>query len=395
MKKICCHVVRRLTTVTLMLGCVSTLLLAGCSKAPKADQTAQGDVPPACRGNPYLMRYGCSLKKVQTAAINGNPDAQYALGYMYYYGIRTPRDPQSARLWINRAAVQGQPLAQRAQRLLGNPSGGGGVRRSYYSRPSGSTTPSRSTGSNSASRASSSDIQQMNNRTPNEPMTNHLPNYGQPAPGSATNPSAATPPGQAPSTPESMPPSSALDRHAPSRTAHQSHRRYAHKAAKAASYPRSSESARNHAAQSAAFEGATEPAAPHSASNRTAAGAVNAASATNASAQGASSRSNYDTDEKTLLGVSSAYYAIQLLGSHDARALQSFVDKHKLQDHAWTYSTRVNNGHWYMLVYGKYSNSAEAHAAISKLPRQLRKLHPWIKSYRVIHREIKTRRLMS
>lgn len=43
---------------------------------------------------------------------------QYALGYMYFYGIGTVRDTDVALLWIRRVAAQEQPLAIRATQIL-------------------------------------------------------------------------------------------------------------------------------------------------------------------------------------------------------------------------------------------------------------------------------------
>ena len=71
-----------------------------------------------CSKDPFLQKYDCSLIKIKTAAQKGNPSAEYALGYIYFYGISTPRDLKAAKLWILRAATKGHPLAIRAKRLL-------------------------------------------------------------------------------------------------------------------------------------------------------------------------------------------------------------------------------------------------------------------------------------
>jgi|GEM_PF-1446405 len=71
-----------------------------------------------CQNNAFLKKYHCSLMTIEQRASAGDPDAQYALGYMYFYGVGTVRDPETAMLWINRAASQGQPLAMRAQKML-------------------------------------------------------------------------------------------------------------------------------------------------------------------------------------------------------------------------------------------------------------------------------------
>ena len=51
---------------------------------------------------------------MEQAAEKNDPDAEYALGYMYYNGIGTVSDPDTAYIWIQRAADQGQPLAVKA-----------------------------------------------------------------------------------------------------------------------------------------------------------------------------------------------------------------------------------------------------------------------------------------
>lgn len=71
-----------------------------------------------CQNNAFLKKYHCSLMTIEQRASAGDPDAQYALGYMYFYGVGTVRDPETAMLWINRGASQGQPLAMRAQKML-------------------------------------------------------------------------------------------------------------------------------------------------------------------------------------------------------------------------------------------------------------------------------------
>ena len=100
------------------------LVITGCS-AEKATQKTfdRASVASACASNAYLKRYGCSAEKVQQAAEQGDADEEYALGYMYYYGIGITSDPQTAQLWISKAAEQGQPLAVKAQSIIqGNPS---------------------------------------------------------------------------------------------------------------------------------------------------------------------------------------------------------------------------------------------------------------------------------
>ncbi|KTD51605.1 Sel-1 protein [Legionella quinlivanii] len=52
------------------------------------------------------------------AAEGGQPDAQYAVGYMYYYGRGVVEDREKAWQWINRAAAAGQADARQALVIL-------------------------------------------------------------------------------------------------------------------------------------------------------------------------------------------------------------------------------------------------------------------------------------
>ena len=97
---------------------LASAALIGCSHQQSSSASVSRTVMTACHGDPYLMRYNCSIDRVLKAAENGDPDAEYALGYMYYYGINTAQDVDSAKLWIARAAAQGQPLAKRSMQMI-------------------------------------------------------------------------------------------------------------------------------------------------------------------------------------------------------------------------------------------------------------------------------------
>ncbi len=64
------------------------------------------------------QKYRTAFKKVQVPAQAGNSDAQYALGYMYYYGKGTVENPTMARYWFQQAAQKGQPDAQKALQAM-------------------------------------------------------------------------------------------------------------------------------------------------------------------------------------------------------------------------------------------------------------------------------------
>lgn len=62
--------------------------------------------------------YKSAMRQLFPLAINGVPPAQYAVGYMYYYGYGVPQDPEMGFLWITRAANQGYPPAVAALSMV-------------------------------------------------------------------------------------------------------------------------------------------------------------------------------------------------------------------------------------------------------------------------------------
>ena len=79
-------------------------------------------------GHQYHLQHGIESFRVQNyresfvlllpEAKQGQPDAMYAVGFMYYYGLGVVENRKKAWYWINRAAVNGQPDAQCAIRIL-------------------------------------------------------------------------------------------------------------------------------------------------------------------------------------------------------------------------------------------------------------------------------------
>jgi septal ring-binding cell division protein DamX len=65
-----------------------------------------------------IQNSGLSVEQLQQAAEAGDPDAQYALGYLYYYGKNVSQNTQIGLNWIKRASVQGQEQALEAMRTL-------------------------------------------------------------------------------------------------------------------------------------------------------------------------------------------------------------------------------------------------------------------------------------
>ncbi len=75
-----------------------------------------------------VQDYRQAFIRLKPEAEKGQPDAQYAVGYMYYYGQGVIEDRRKAWHWITAAAKAGQPDAKIAVKVLrkgaGRPSSG-------------------------------------------------------------------------------------------------------------------------------------------------------------------------------------------------------------------------------------------------------------------------------
>ncbi len=66
-----------------------------------------------------VQDYRQAFIRLKPEAEKGQPDAEYAIGYMYYYGQGVVEDRKQAWFWITRAAKAGQADAQQAAKILG------------------------------------------------------------------------------------------------------------------------------------------------------------------------------------------------------------------------------------------------------------------------------------
>lgn len=83
-----------------------------------------------CMSRQYNLREGIKSFQVQNyrqayirllpEAKKGQPDAEYAIGYMYYYGQGVVEDRNQAWYWISCAARAGQSDAIQALAILEN-----------------------------------------------------------------------------------------------------------------------------------------------------------------------------------------------------------------------------------------------------------------------------------
>lgn len=170
-------------------GCSSTHTTAPYSSVNGVTQPPVSfESSTTCANNAFLQKYQCSFIKVEQAARAGDPDAQYALGYLYYYGIGTAQDRQTGLLWIRKAAAQGQPVAQEALQALSTSKPNKSAKtNSTSSSSSSAATPLGSAGStntsgggsNNNSNSLSNTSSSATNAQPDRPLTDYLPNYGE------------------------------------------------------------------------------------------------------------------------------------------------------------------------------------------------------------------------
>lgn len=62
--------------------------------------------------------YKTAFQTLYPLALNGQPDAEYAVGYMLYYGKGVMQNQNIGAAWIREAAIHGQSQAEQAMELL-------------------------------------------------------------------------------------------------------------------------------------------------------------------------------------------------------------------------------------------------------------------------------------
>lgn len=92
----------------LVLG--SALLLQACSSAPT----------PLSKGAAEFNKqdYHAAFNDLLVAAKQGNSDAEYAVGYLYYNGLGVDKDLKLAGSWFQKSADQGNAKATKALAMI-------------------------------------------------------------------------------------------------------------------------------------------------------------------------------------------------------------------------------------------------------------------------------------
>lgn len=280
-----------------------------------------------------LKQFGMSFAQLKQSAIQGDPDAQYALGYMYYYGKDMPRDEGSARMWIAKAAAQGQPQAIRAQQLLCD---------------------------------DKSSIEGTPNTRP--PIQAHQEQI-------EMNPKDTGP---------GMKSSQLADQSTSTVVAANDTVAKADKAAQEVTQ------AANEMPVSKTDDTATS-------TGTQASGATPDNLADNDSIQANATTTISTTDAKTaptstpkekfahvtrekFLEAPEHFYTLQIVGSHSKNEIIQLVNHNKVQTKTTYYQSSYDGKPWYVLLYGIYPTHKEALQALNKLPGDLHKLNPLVRS---------------
>lgn len=114
----------------LLLTCM-TLFMTSCVTTTKPASTAQTEQTAEHKPSVAEMseltygkrlfeqgEYKSAMKQLLPIAARGNPEAQYAVGYMYYYGYGINRDTESGRFWIESSAKQQYAPALKAMEIM-------------------------------------------------------------------------------------------------------------------------------------------------------------------------------------------------------------------------------------------------------------------------------------
>ncbi len=94
---------------TIMGWCLMIGMLSGCVSQYNLSEGIQSF---------QVQDYRRAFIRLKPEAEKGQPDAQYAIGYMYYYGQGVVEDRKKAWYWINMAARSGQKDAITAVGIL-------------------------------------------------------------------------------------------------------------------------------------------------------------------------------------------------------------------------------------------------------------------------------------
>lgn len=104
----------------ILLICLVALSLVSCASNSSAPALSTSQVSYLQQGKRYFDEgyYKRAMRILLPLACDGIPDAEYAVGYMYYYGLGVAQDTDVGYFWIKRAADKRYIVAVKALPLL-------------------------------------------------------------------------------------------------------------------------------------------------------------------------------------------------------------------------------------------------------------------------------------
>lgn len=93
--------------------------------------------------------------------------------------------------------------------------------------------------------------------------------------------------------------------------------------------------------------------------------------------------------EDWLLAQAPGHYALQLMATRKEKGVKEFIRDRKLGDDAAYFRFSKGGEPWYAVVYGAYPSRAAANAVAGDMPRNLRGIKPWVRSFASIQKVIR------
>ena len=103
---------------TMRIFLMIAVLAAGLTLQSCASYNATKQQVQSGKQNFEQQDFSKAFAELKPAAKTGNADAQYAIGYMYFYGKGVVESRDLAIYWMQKAASQHQPLAMKALSMI-------------------------------------------------------------------------------------------------------------------------------------------------------------------------------------------------------------------------------------------------------------------------------------
>lgn len=101
--------------IRVFITCLLSLSILSCAHTPSPALMSELQQGKRFFDTGYYKR---AMHELLPIACDGNPDAQYAVGYMYYYGLGVAQDTEVGSFWIQRSANKHYVPAEKALEMI-------------------------------------------------------------------------------------------------------------------------------------------------------------------------------------------------------------------------------------------------------------------------------------